>query len=397
MSIRTLTVSQTDRPLQGSSATMSTIANRPIWDRPITGKALQDLLSRGWINRVWTFQELLLSPMPGICCGTRTVQWRSAVIVFQFLDRFRWMFASESPSPLLTAWTGMTRVWLDMYERDSVFLPPSVQAGKASTAARCLEKDYFTFIEGVYRYYRIMWNLSFCLLAITALALCIVCGQVLKIISSHIHSQPLLILGAIPLFVVMGFTVNSCLAMIVMIWYRVQRQLSVERFDLRKVIVNEIQIRRTTEARDKSFGVHLILTKLGVTLSNPDYSRSVEQIYKELFVSLLKWTNSANLLMCNSRKELGSTCSWVPNWWVATQRDSLDAAYLLGAANLWKQPINTETRPESREFVFRSTDELVLYGKPIARTASCIGNFKRTSSQYRNEEKPSHIQNVQTL
>ena len=382
--------------MEGASATFPTIADRPIWDRRITGKALHDLLSREWIDRVWTFQEVLLSPVPVVCCGTKMIQWRSILISLLFLDKFRWMFARGSPSPLLTAWTGMAKLWRGIHQGDNIFLQTSAQAGESLVNASYLEKDYFTFIDRVYRYYEIIWIFSCCLIIIP-LAVCVLCGRILEYIFSHLRSQPALIVGAIPIFIVMIFTINPCLATILVIWTTTHRQTWADPYDIRRVFVNEIQQRKTTEARDKSFGIHSILSELGVMLTPPDYSRSIEQVFKELFVSLLTWTDSIEMLMCNIGRKSGRLCSWVPDWRIETKRDSMNAAYLLGTTGYWSQPMNQDNQPEFQHFTLRSHDELVLYGKPIAQISSCMGNFERTSDQYQDEEKLVHIRNMQIL
>ncbi|RDW81885.1 hypothetical protein BP6252_02997 [Coleophoma cylindrospora] len=67
---------------------------------------------------------------------------------------------------------------------------------------------------------------------------------------------------------------------------------------------------------DKIYGFYSVLSTIGITLPDPDYSKSVELVYEELALAVMQKTNSLqNLrLLPTAKNRLSGLPSWVPDW-----------------------------------------------------------------------------------
>ncbi|KAF2730202.1 HET-domain-containing protein, partial [Polyplosphaeria fusca] len=55
----------------------------------VTTEDLEELLSRNWVDRVWTYQEILLSTHPVVVCGKRHIEWSRFAQSITFLGPIR--------------------------------------------------------------------------------------------------------------------------------------------------------------------------------------------------------------------------------------------------------------------------------------------------------------------
>jgi hypothetical protein len=80
--------------------------------------------------------------------------------------------------------------------------------------------------------------------------------------------------------------------------------------------LNRLCDHQATNPKDMIFGVQPILEKLGFTLPEPDYSKEVEQIYKETALAIVKESKSLEILIhSRSPRERSLVLpSWVPDW-----------------------------------------------------------------------------------
>jgi hypothetical protein len=83
---------------------------------------LNDLLGREWIERIWTYQEVVFASNPVVVCGDCHLAWSRFAISIMFLDRAGLDFKTRIPS--LTAWTS-TAFSRDIARTDSpnIFWP----------------------------------------------------------------------------------------------------------------------------------------------------------------------------------------------------------------------------------------------------------------------------------
>ena len=86
--------------------------------------------------------------------------------------------------------------------------------------------------------------------------------------------------------------------------------------------------RQATIPQDRSFALYGILQKLGVSLSQPDYTNDKTVVFRELFCSLVAWDVSLVRLLADAGRLGADTPTWVPGFnstgaWV-------DGSYLNG-------------------------------------------------------------------
>ncbi|CAO2647476.1 Nn.00g083980.m01.CDS01 [Neocucurbitaria sp. VM-36] len=80
-------------------------------------------------------------------------------------------------------------------------------------------------------------------------------------------------------------------------------------------IIQSLRKRKVTEPRDRAYALYGVLSALGAQLQTPDYSKPVEQVYKELFADLISWRPSSLALLLDAKikvEQIGP--SWVPRW-----------------------------------------------------------------------------------
>jgi hypothetical protein len=115
----------------------------------------------------------------------------------------------------------------------------------------------------------------------------------------------------------------DCVAVILardLFWKSTRVEL-VEGNDIKKLgvaitgILPMISTMKATIAQDKAYGLYAILQFLGITMTDPDYSKSVEKTFEELAFALIRDTRSLQMLryVCTNGRKPGLP-SWVPDW-----------------------------------------------------------------------------------
>lgn len=84
------------------------------WTRIDAG--LTDVLSRDWVNRVWTLQECILSPKGTVVCGDAECPGFQIVLSVQFYDASSAGFMPKFPPDSLHIWASLSKSWLDTAE-----------------------------------------------------------------------------------------------------------------------------------------------------------------------------------------------------------------------------------------------------------------------------------------
>jgi hypothetical protein len=94
-----------------------------------------------------------------------------------------------------------------------------------------------------------------------------------------------------------------------------------------------VRTRSATDPKDKAYAMYGILKGLGSSLSNPDYSKSVLQIYLGFFLDLLNWGQSLNLILDSGLPGLQNAPYWLPDWSAIAEEDWLDPRYVYKQTN----------------------------------------------------------------
>lgn len=147
--------------------------------------------------------------------------------------------------------------------------------------------------------------------------------------------------------------------------------------------------KEATDAKDKVFALYSVLQELGIgtTLPLPDYSKQVEDIYREFTVSCIKHDNLLYVLFdapSDCRHLRPGLASWVPDWsdpgWrsrsdtdcrIAVTRRRFRAA---GSAEVaWKFSVDDRQLHLKGKIV----DEIVLCGEPLC----CLYYHKKIATE----------------
>jgi hypothetical protein len=113
----------------------------------------------------------------------------------------------------------------------------------------------------------------------------------------------------------------------------------LEQFDfdvqqyIKKSILQALRTRKVKEPADKVFALHGVLDLQGVEHKQPNYTKDVETVYKDFFISLRNWYPSLKLLidagLSNTHTgPFNFDRSWVPNFYDASERSWLDISYV---------------------------------------------------------------------
>jgi hypothetical protein len=110
-------------------------------------------------------------------------------------------------------------------------------------------------------------------------------------------------------------------------------------------VIYALRERQTTEAKDRSYAAYAVLSRLGVKLVAPDYSKHLGLVYKEHFEQLILWNpGMLNLIIDVNGQQLAGAPSWVPNWataaktsWIGSP-EAYDMTKLNSSSHLMPQP-----------------------------------------------------------
>jgi len=154
-------------------------------------------------------------------------------------------------------------------------------------------------------------------------------------------------------------------------------------------LVEGLSTREAEHDKDKAFALQSILQRLLRTeLPAPNYSRPLEEIYKELTIHVIQVTNSLQLLLLSSLNSLPVGPSWVPNW--AANVDPFWSEKWLS-----NYPVNMHNNATSAlQSIHDNT--LVVQGRAIS-TISNHFSFQETSDTYEPGQRDIHLKNLETM
>jgi hypothetical protein len=155
--------------------------------------------------------------------------------------------------------------------------------------------------------------------------------------------------------------------------------------------VDGIITRKTTDPKDKAFGVRALLECIEGPLPAPDYSRPVADIFRELTFQLLSATGSLHAIVPAALFRCPGQPSWVADW--SKEIPPMWAAYF--------KFIDTDARSVSSQepiWAPNLSDEnaLVVRGRNIGHISSYFG-FQTTAGQYQDSELDTHLDNLKAL
>lgn len=355
---------------------------------------LDDVLNRDWSNRIWTLQEILLAHNPILCCGTKTLQWDSLVYSILHIQGSGYVHQDNFPAAGCRRWVGIVSLWIKLAEWRTKETPQLTNIGSPEVQNPLANNtmQYVRLIRAVSR--NVSYMGYFCFWSIE-------CLMVLLIMSSALGH-------------LVGIILSSILLILIVYHYKILLQSPFLRTDREEpedgrlitksdttseAMIREILTRKATNPKDVSIGVHAILTSLRVRSSPPDYSKSLADIHRGLFIDLYNWSKSMNLLLlCDlSRKLPDEPLSWIPNWNIRSEQLWLDpAAFLVDQGG--HNPLSFKPSfPISPCFEISKSKTLSVIGVLIDRVSWRCDTFQQTSTVYDAAEEQLHLHNVSTV
>lgn len=335
---------------------------------------LKDVLSREWLERMWTYQEILLASNPVIVCGNSHIQWSrlaSVLVALHFDDTI------ESCIPKFPVWSKLVvgRIRLQQTNRTS-----SHSQGKEMR----FYEAYQLFVMRVARYYGTAMTLLLQFQVVLFIAAIIVP-------SSLAYNRGYMLLATTIIFLLFSLLVIGY-------WMRYFRpkfrppfssdayaQISESRIKtpITENLIHGTISRKAQEPKDKAFALHAILQQsLTEKLPNPDYNLSTGHVYKSYCRYLIDATNSLDILVPAAWKGYPDQPSWVPDW----NQGSLD---------LWQndQLLLPVSKPYWKWDLAEDRGILKVRGLHISDISSCF-KLQKTSDTYLEEERSIHCENL---
>lgn len=366
--------------------------------------AFQDICSRTWASRTWTFQEILLSPRPLLCCGTKTLSWRSFI---HTLVSSSLTIDSILPAPELR-WINILKLWASVQDSGELRDIPDNQQFLLQTYIW----DYRLFIEGtrmVLMIIKVVTLYLAMLIVVFGVRFSTGSWEDSELLKASRSSEAWLTefildltsVWVLPVIVfqsicVLGFS----LVFILLFRSREREHMSHQKYrksttltfiDVDDAIIYEIVTRKATNPKDKSFGMRAIFNKIGIQLDDPDYDKDIYQIYRELFVQLSDWSKSLRLLLlCHATTS--TLPSWMPNWDIDSEK-------------VWLNPNSLTSKSKSTRVFFRARarwsltdkEELVVRGVHVCRISWSCGRFHATNATDYMLDEQSHLHNISMI
>jgi hypothetical protein len=353
------------------------------------------LLDRPWLQRVWTFQEVILSSNPVIVCGGHSISWRQ---LHQGLDyvgskenRVRlgilhgpwgpdtpdldWtVFSYSLNSDALARWRSLLLVWRSIVRPvtwNGRVLRGLTTSGGATGPQACSVHDYEEHQVKLRKILRAGSLLAvMCTLALESI---LVTAAVR--VTSNYHLQTthggqflagiLIALVVIhSLFAAMFF--GSLPVQSQEVWTPDGPGPPDQGGDITLIgVLDALRTRQASRPEDKAFALHGVLRRLGASFQPVAYDKSLGRVYQELFRDLVRWRKSLVILLADVGTPLDGAPTWVPDWSTLAARQWCQRAVY--------SPIrNSEPNPYLL-VEWRSDDELVVNAVLLGKSSYCSG------------------------
>jgi hypothetical protein len=278
---------------------------------------LEHLLNHGWTTRAWTYQEIMLAKRPIIVCGNQNINWDKFIRGIHCTNK---VFLKVPVSSSFDRWITLVDHWLRLnhpWDDDD--------DGATNYASFYLHGVGMSRLIHIFIFLvtlLLLWPPAiYLILVIISLNISPIFS---RIVICWITLAPTVCLMLIPFATL--YTPTS-------IFPREEKPTPVSANSLAwRSILRSLRSRRASNPRDQARALYGILKRQGVDLTNPSASRSVGEVYADLFRDLLSWRKeSLRLIIESGISEMESKPSWVPDWSTAVDRCWLDESYIFNS------------------------------------------------------------------
>lgn len=381
---------------------------------------LADVFDRPWFRRGWTFQEVILASDITIMCGSTVIKWdvfvRGLMHLFdrsvphEFYGEMLRLATVDSLKDLITVWIHFPRPMTKHREqRSEVFSRDSTISFYLSRGQKVLQSWYwlpcfpflrlaFLLISWIHICANIHWIVFIILGFVIGLIIgfCLLLGtdsSLLFIPISVVIGSTIIVTILLPSITLMFWkslhywALDSTEAVGYMRWWYIfiygrwaiqlkfgsnftQGKGSDPRTFSRDASVNgmvrALRERQTKDPKDRSFATAAILSRLGIKLAKPDYSKELGEVYRNHFESLLRWdVGLLNLIVDVNRHHIPGVPSWVPMW------NEVEKSNWIGAPSRYEHP----AEKTSYQSGILHHDTLVVRGQLLGTVKFCSGPF----------------------
>lgn len=288
---------------------------RRLEDNECTYDELDSFFDCAWITRIWTWQEIILSPNPIVVCGNDHISWERLGYSVMFLAnihvyspsrRYHGLPRSSSLSP-----------WVDTFSARGLYRA-SHPASTAKYESEILNYWKFCHLIQTNNVAVVLMSWVWGLRATLVL-----------VITSFTPSSllmPLLIGVALGLCSIQSGVFNDPRYF----WRLRGAPAKIERHvrsSLQEKMLEILSSRNSTEPRDMSFGLHSVLQRLPGHISLPVVSQNISlpNVYLQLTEFLLHNSKSLQVLTLATRHRCQGAASWVPDYSKIGGAEPIDA------------------------------------------------------------------------
>lgn len=265
-------------------------------DQLLSDYTVIDLLSRPWITRIWTFQEIVLNGNPWIRCGSQRLLWRNLAHAIAFIHG-----NSRVSNKSISQWTLLMWTWMSIHSRDNTetstdrIHEPSVPSNMQIYKDRDCER--LSSWPGIFSSWLSLIYIVSIHVGLIGDAWLIVFGILTRDPPRQIPIGTLWVLCMCLLYWILFLLVGYiCQSTFPKLFLKKNNKMQ----DPINAVIQQLRRRKCTEPRDKYYGVQAILGRLGIQPAAREQLQQLHTIYKYLFLSLLRETKTLNLLLCTS-------------------------------------------------------------------------------------------------
>lgn len=338
---------------------------------------LDCLLNREWMERAWTFQEIVLASNPVIVCGEEAISWAQLQLGLDCLDQMRPSFVGSSRSTGPTGWSAryylfkgwaiskdirtmsdwekwvdesvgkseVSQRWSNLFQVWRTVSRPTGWNGRAFRSVpklnstehndNDLQNGGSTKYVSVKEYEgqfstRKIWNRARLVILPPYVGFMTILFSAIAVPAIAIPATGDFRFGLFDdeLSYFFIFRIASRLITLNLLPFIVYVSLALGYptigthawFDIDAAsglvaIIRVLRDRKAQEAHDKSFATHGVLERLGVSVPQPDYKKPLGKVYHELYAELVKREPSYIALLSDVKGSvLQGAPSWVPDW-----------------------------------------------------------------------------------